>query len=304
MLSSTLSGGMDASVALHGLGTALVTPLLEDGSLDLVSLRSLVEWQLASGVDMLVACGSTGEAATLTGQETELVVRTVVDAAAGRVPVFAGSTHNSTAEAVLRAQSLARIDGVDGILTANPYYSKPNQRGQFLHFKAIAEAVGKPVLLYNIPGRTAANLLPETVLRLAEIANVVGVKESSGNVEQIARVIAGAPKNFAVLAGDDYLAVPVMQAGGHGLISVVANAVPDRVAALVGAARRGAWNEAQAAAGVLAPLTAALFAEPNPAPVKSLLHSLGRISTAALRLPMVPVEEALAAKLQELVATL
>ncbi len=307
-ISSTLVGGMNASVSLHGLGTALVTPLLADGSLDLSSLRSLVEWQIACGVTLLVACGSTGEAATLSEDETERVVQTVAEAAAGRVAVFAGSTHNNTAEAVRRAAGLARINGVDGILTANPYYSKPNQRGQYLHFKAVAEAVGqnsgKVVLLYNIPGRTAANLLPETVLRLAEIENVAGVKESSGNMEQIAEVIAGAPEGFAVLAGDDYLAVPVMEAGGHGLVSVVSNVVPQRVGSMVGAAQHGQWAEAQTAAGALAPLTAALFAEPNPAPVKSLLHSMGRIATPTLRLPMVPVEDALAAKLQELVAPL
>lgn len=295
---------MNASVSLQGLGTALVTPLLADGSLDLPSLRSLVEWQIACGVTLLVACGSTGEAATLTEQETERVVRTVVEAAAGRVAVFAGSTHNNTAEAVRRAAELARIDGVDGILTANPYYSKPNQRGQYLHFEAIARAVGKPVLLYNIPGRTAANLLPETVLRLAEIENVVGVKESSGNMEQIGEIIAGAPANFAVLAGDDHLAVPVMRAGGHGLVSVVSNVVPQRVVALVRSAEGGEWADAQSAAGALAPLTAALFAEPNPAPVKSLLHSMGKITTPTLRLPMVPVDDALAGKLRDLAEAL
>ncbi len=287
-------------MSLRGLGTALVTPLLADNSLDLPSLRSLVEWQIACGVTLLVACGSTGEAATLSEEETERVVRTVAEVVAGRVAVFAGSTHNNTAEAVRRAAELSRMDGVDGILTANPYYSKPNQRGQYLHFKAIAEAMSKPVLLYNIPGRTAANLLPETVLRLAEIENVVGVKESSGNIEQIAEVIAGARQDFAVLAGDDYLAIPVMQAGGHGLVSVVSNVVPRQVGSMVRAAQRAEWAEAQTTAGALAPLTAALFAEPNPAPVKSLLHSLGIIATPALRLPMVPVEDALAAKLRDL----
>lgn len=291
---------MNATVSLGGLGTALVTPFFADGSLDLDGLRALVQWQIASGVTMLVACGSTGEAATLSEDETAAVVRTVVDAAAGRVPVFAGSTHNSTADAVRRAVALARIEGVGGILTANPYYSKPNQRGQFLHFKAIAEAVGLPLLLYNIPGRTAANLLPETVLRLAEMPNVVGVKESSGNMEQIAEVIAGAPAEFAVLAGDDHLAVPVMRAGGHGLVSVASNAAPREVQSILRAAERGDWTAAQAEAARLAPLTAALFAEPNPAPVKALLHKMGRLQTDAVRLPMVPVEDTLRARLAEL----
>lgn len=295
---------MSASVSLRGLGTALITPMLQDGSLDLMSLRQLVEWQVASGVALLVACGSTGEAATLSEAETETVVRTVVEAAAGRAVVYAGSTHNNTAEAVRRAAALSRIDGVDGILTANPYYSKPNQRGQFLHFKAIAEAIDRPVLLYNIPGRTAANLLPETVLRLAEIGNVVGVKESSGNMEQIAEVIAGAPEDFAVLAGDDHLAVPVMRAGGHGLVSVVSNALPARVQALINAAHGGDYGTAESLADALAPITSALFAEPNPAPVKSLLHSMGRITTDTLRLPMVPLEDALRNRLQGLMAAL
>lgn len=291
---------MNASVSLHGLGTALVTPFLADGLVDFASLRSMVEFQIAHGVDFLVPCGSTGEAATLSEVETDLVVRTVVEAVRGRVAVFAGSTHNSTAEAVRRAVALAGIDGVTGILTANPYYSKPNQRGQYLHFEAIARAVGKPVLLYNIPGRTAANLEPATVLRLAEIPNIIGIKESSGNLQQIGEVLTGAPRDFAVLAGDDHLAVPVMQAGGHGLVSVASNAIPAQVAAIMMAARRQDWAAAQAVAAKSAPLTAALFAEPNPAPIKSLLHDLGKIATATVRLPMVPVEPVLRERLQTL----
>ncbi len=288
---------MQASFSLQGLGTALVTPFLADGSLDLDSLRSLVEFQIGSGIDFLVPCGSTGEAATLSEEETALVVRTVAEQVAGRIPIFAGSTHNSTAEAVRRAAALAGIDGVTGILSANPYYSKPNQRGQFLHFEAIALAVGKPVLLYNIPGRTAANLEAETTLRLAEIPNIVGVKESSGNLQQIGDVIAGAPAGFAVMAGDDHLAVPVMRAGGHGLISVAANAMPHTVAAIVADSRRADWPAAEAVAATAAALTAALFAEPNPAPIKTLLYDLGHIATPTLRLPMVPVEDALRTRL-------
>lgn len=295
---------MNASVSLQGLGTALVTPFLADGSVDLASLQALVEFQLAHGVDFLVVCGSTGEAATLSEEETVAVVHTVVDAAHGRVAVFAGSTHNSTAEAVRRAAALAAIDGVTGILTANPYYSKPNQRGQYLHFEAIAHAIAKPVLLYNIPGRTAANLEPETVVRLARIPNVIGIKESSGNLRQIGAILAAAPPDFAVLAGDDHLAVAVMQAGGHGLISVASNVVPQQVAAIVSAANRQSWLAAQTAAEKTAALTAALFAEPNPAPVKTLLHDLGLIATPTLRLPMVPIETDLRARLLHLAQAL
>ncbi len=295
---------MNASILLQGLGTALVTPFLADGSLDLPSLRLLVEFQIVSGVDFLVACGSTGEAATLTEDETLLVVQTVVEAVAGRVAILAGSTHNSTAEAVRRAAKLAEIDGLTGILTANPYYSKPNQRGQYLHFEAIAHAVSKPVLLYNIPGRTAANLEPATTLRLAAIPNIVGVKESSGNLVQIGEILAGAPAGFAVLAGDDHLAVPVMRAGGHGLISVVSNAFPKQIATIVAAGRRADWVAAEAMAGTMAPLTATLFAEPNPAPIKHLLYRLRLISTPTLRLPMVAVEDALQMRLLSLAQAL
>ncbi len=293
---------MNSSVALAGVGTALVTPFLADGSLDHASLRSLAEWQIVSGVSLLVACGSTGEAATLSEDETLEVVEAVVEVAAGRVPVFAGCTHNSTAEAVRRAKLLAALPGISGILTANPYYSKPNQRGQFLHFKAIADAVAPlPVLLYNIPSRTAANLEPQTALELAKACgNIAGVKESSGDLEQIGTLIADAPPELAVLAGDDHLAVSVMRAGGKGVVSVLSNALPETAVRVVAAAQKGSWQEAQDVAGRVAPLVASLFAEPNPAPIKSLLHAIGRIATPEVRLPMVPVPQPLQARLLEL----
>ncbi|GAA3767609.1 4-hydroxy-tetrahydrodipicolinate synthase [Terriglobus aquaticus] len=287
---------------LGGVGTALVTPFYADGSLDLQSLRLLTEWQIASGISLLVACGSTGEAATLSEDETLQVVQTVVEAAAGRVPVFAGCTHNSTAEAVRRAKALAAVPGVGGILTANPYYSKPNQRGQFLHFKAVADAVAPvPVLLYNIPGRTAANLEPATVVELAGACpNIVGVKESSGSMPQITDLIARVPAGIRVFAGDDYLALPVLAAGGVGVISVVSNAAPTEVVRMARSAAEADWSTAHTLGRKLAPLTTALFREPNPCPVKSLLHSIGRIESDAVRLPLVPVTEALRDELQRL----
>lgn len=282
---------MDTSISLSGLGTALITPFLSDGSLDLPTLRTLVHWQIESGVDFLVPCGSTGEASTLSEDEILTVVRTVTDAASGRVPVFAGCTYNATAEAVRRAQALAAVDGLTGILTANPYYSKPNQRGQFLHFQAIAEAVQKPVLLYNIPGRTAANLNTATVLELAKLPNIIGIKESSGNLAQITELIAGAPEGFHVLCGDDYLALPVLAAGGVGLVSVASNVVPKQVKAMLHAVTSCDWTAARTLGHSLAGLNTALFLEPNPAPTKAVLAWMGKIRSDAVRLPMVPVEE-------------
>lgn len=297
---------MNTSFTLAGVGTALVTPFLEDGSLDLASLRSLTEWQIASGVALLVACGSTGEAATLSEDETLEVVQTIVEVAAGRIPVFAGCTHNNTAEAVRRAKALAAIPGIGGILSANPYYNKPNQRGQFLHFQAIADAVKPlPVLLYNIPGRTAANLEPATVRQLADAcSNIVGIKESSGSMPQITDLIAQVPAGFNVLAGDDYLALPVLAAGGLGLVSVVANVAPAEVVAMVRSAATGDWREANRLGTRLAKLTAALFREPNPCPVKALLRDMGRVQSDAVRLPMVPVTDSLRGELVSLAASL
>ncbi|MGI4852683.1 MAG: 4-hydroxy-tetrahydrodipicolinate synthase [Janthinobacterium lividum] len=276
---------------LHGLGTALVTPFHSGGEVDFSSLTALVHAQIAAGVNFLVPCGSTGEASTLSEDETDAVVRAVVESAAGRVPILVGCTHNATSEAVRRAVHLSQIDGVYGILSANPYYNKPSQQGQYLHFKAIAEAIVKPLLLYNIPGRTAANLLPETVLRLAELSNVIGIKESSGNLQQIGELLANAPDTFSVFAGDDYLALPIIAAGGKGLISVASNAVPAQVLQLVTAELAHDQGAARHHARNLHELMKALFVEPNPAPVKALLDMMGAMECDALRLPMLPVSE-------------
>lgn len=276
----------------HGLGTAIVTPFNSDESIDHASLKKLVEAQIAGGVDFLVACGSTGEASTLSEDETDEVITTVIAAAAGRIPVVAGCTHNSTREAVRRAQRIAKIAGLSGILTANPYYNKPTQQGQFLHFKAIADAVAPmPVLLYNIPGRTAANLLPETAVRLAELPNVIGIKESSGNLAQIGELLTIKPADFAVFAGDDYLALPIIAAGGVGLISVASNVAPNEVKAVVTASLTGNRDAAAAAAKQVHALNNVLFAEPNPAPTKALLTILKIIAGDTLRMPMLPVGE-------------
>ena len=251
-----------------------------------------MEAQIAGGVDFLVVCGSTGEASTLSEDETDEVVTAVIAAAAGRIPVVAGCTHNSTREAVRRAQRIAAIAGLSGILTANPYYNKPTQQGQFLHFKAIADAVAPlPVILYNIPGRTAANLQPETAVRLAELRNVVGIKESSGNLAQIGELLAIKPVDFAVFAGDDYLALPIIAGGGAGLISVASNVAPKEVKAVVTASLSGHRDAAAEAAKQVHALNNVLFTEPNPAPAKALLAEMKIIAGDTLRLPMMPVVE-------------
>ncbi len=288
---------------LMGCGTALVTPFRRDGSVDEPALRALVDWQITSGIDFLVPCGTTGEAATLTDAEWLQVVSVVVETAAGRVPVFAGCTHNATSEAVARARRLAEIPGLTGILTANPYYNRPGQEGQYQHFRAIAEAVPLPVLLYNIPGRTGANLEPVTVLRLAELGNVIGVKESSGSIAQITELLTSAPAGFKVFAGDDGLALPVLALGGSGLISVASNVIPAEMAAMVQAALRGDWTAARSLNKRFYSLMQAHFWEPSPAPVKAVLALLGR-GQDVLRLPMVPVTPATRQRLEALTAQL
>lgn len=286
---------------LLGCGTALVTPFRRDTSVDEAALRSLVEWQVESGIGFLIPCGTTGEAATLTEQEWLRVVEITVEAAAGRVPVFGGCTNNSTVEAVARAKKLAKVPGLNGILTANPYYNKPGQQGQYLHFRAIAEAVELPILLYNIPGRTGVNLEPATLLRLAEIPNVVGVKESSGNIVQITEILTSAPAGFKVFAGDDSVALPVLSLGGAGLISVASNVIPAEMSAMVRAGLAGDWEKARELNRKYFRLMLAHFWEASPAPVKAVMKMIGR-GDDVLRLPMVPVTDPTRKRLEALAA--
>src|ERR1700735_3013288 len=188
---------------LRGCGTALVTPFRQDGSIDDAALRNLVAWQIESGIDFLVPCGTTGETPTLTHEEWLHVIDTTIEVAAGRVPIMAGATSNSTQDAVAKAKEVASRAGVDAILTASPYYNKPTQEGQYRHFRAIAEAVDKPIVLYNVPGRTGTNIEPATLARLAEVPNIIGVKEASGNIGQMAELCAVVPESFLVFSGDD-----------------------------------------------------------------------------------------------------
>jgi 4-hydroxy-tetrahydrodipicolinate synthase len=288
---------------LSGCGTALVTPFLDDGALDEAALIGLVNWQVESGIDFLIPCGTTGEASTLSEAEHVRVVEIVVSAVAGRVPIYAGCTHNATSEAVARAKRLAKVAGLSGLLTANPYYNRPGQEGQYQHFCAIAEAVDLPILLYNIPSRTGVNLDAATALRLAEITNIIGIKESSGNIAQITELIVNAPRGFVVFAGDDGVALDVIGLGGAGLISVASNAIPAQMAQMVRAARTGDWDSARAINSKYLKLMQAHFLEPSPAPVKAVLARMG-MCQEVLRLPMIPVTAATRAKLQGLLGEL
>ena len=271
--------------------------------MDEAAFVRLVEWQIESGINFLIPCGTTGEASTLSEAEWLRVVELTVETAGGRVPVFGGCTHNATSEAVARAKKLAKTPGLTGILTANPYYNKPGQEGQYQHFRAIAEAVELPILLYNIPSRTGVNLEPATVLRLAEIRNIIGVKESSGSVAQITELIKQAPQGFKVLSGDDGMTLPVLALGGAGLVSVASNAIPAQMAKMVGAALAGDWPTARAINAKYLALMKALFSEPSPAPVKAVLTLMGQIEER-LRLPMVPVTAATRQKLEAMLGKL
>jgi 4-hydroxy-tetrahydrodipicolinate synthase len=286
---------------LRGCGTALVTPFKQDGSIDLRAQRALVEWQIASKIDFLVPCGTTGETPTLTHNEWIQVIESTIEVANGRVPIVAGATSNNTAEAVARAKEVAAMRGVDAILTASPYYNKPTQEGQYQHFKAIADAVDKPLVLYNVPGRTAANIETATLLRLAKIPNIVAVKEASGNMAQIMDICNQVPEDFAVLSGDDAMTLPIVSVGGVGLISVISNQIPKEMAELVGAAISGDWTSARALHGRFLNLMNANFIESNPGPVKAVLAMMGRIEEN-YRLPMVPMRPENRAKLEKIAA--
>jgi 4-hydroxy-tetrahydrodipicolinate synthase len=283
-------------VKLRGCGTALVTPFLTDGSIDDKALRKLVAWQIKSGIDFLVPCGTTGETPTLSHDEWRRVIETTVDVADGRVPIVAGATSYSTAEAVQKAAEVSQIKGVDAILSASPYYNKPTQEGQYQHFKAIAEAVDIPIVLYNVPGRTGVNIEPDTLLRLSAVPNIAAVKEASGRISQIAE-ICGLIPGFTVLSGDDALTLPAISVGGVGVISVASNAFPKQMADLTRAALNNDWNRARKIYHKYLPLMQANFIESNPMPVKAVLAMMGRIQEN-YRLPMVKMQPNLRAKLE------
>ena len=287
---------------LRGCGTALVTPFKQDGSIDDTALRNLVTWQIDSGIDFLVPCGTTGETPTLSHDEWLYVIDATIEVAAGRVPIVAGATSNSTHEAVAKAKEIAARTGVNYILTASPYYNKPTQEGQYRHFKAIAEAVGdKPIILYNVPGRTGANIEPATLTRLAEIPNIVGVKEASGNMTQIAEAINAVPENFLVFSGDDAVTLPVIALGGVGIISVASNEIPHEMSAMTRAALANDWTTARSLHRKYLPLMQANFIESSPLPVKATLAMMGKIEEI-YRLPLLPMRRDTRSRLQKIVA--
>jgi len=288
-----------------GCGTAIVTPFRADGSIDDAALIALVNWQINSGIDFLVACGSTGEAATLDEDEWLHVISLVAETAAGRVPVWAGCTHNSTRALLRQAALLRQVRGISAVLSANPYYNKPSQEGQYQHFLALAKAVDPlPVVLYNVPGRTAANLEPATVVRLVEAArNIQGIKEASGRLPQIAELVHCLPRSFKIFSGDDNLALAAIGIGAHGLISVAANEIPFETGRMIRAALNNNWPEARDLERKYARLFEANFWESNPAPVKTVLNLMGR-TTDVLRLPLVPPTAATRTRLERLVGEL
>ena len=265
---------------------AIVTPF-KNGKLDERALGDLIEWQITSGTHGIVPCGTTGESATLTHAEHERVVAFTVEVVKRRVPVVAGTGSNSTEEAIALTKH-AKAAGVDGALLITPYYNKPTQEGLFLHYKAVAEAVELPLVVYNIPGRTGVNMMPSTIARLTVCPTVVAIKEGSGAVQQASEIVQLCGERLTVLAGDDALTLPMMAVGGKGVITVTANLVPTKMAQLVNAFRVGRLDAARAMHYELYPLFTALFYETNPIPVKEALHLMGKIAPE-IRLPLCPM---------------
>jgi len=269
-----------------GVGTALITPFTKDGSLDEPAVKRLAKRQIDAGVHFLSPCGTTGEAPTLTHRDKLRVVELVVEEAKGRVPVLAGAGGYDTKEVIELARDLERV-GADGLLSVTPYYNKPTQEGLYQHYKAIAESMPLPIVLYNVPGRTSVNMAVETVLRLSEIRNIVAVKEASANVVQMTEIIAGAREDFMLLSGDDPLTVPVMAIGGRGVISVASNEAPSEMAQIVELCEKGDYAAARKLQQWLLPLIQINFVETNPGPCKAAMAAMGLIEES-YRLPMVP----------------
>ncbi len=268
-----------------GTGTALVTPFRRDGSLDEPTLRALIKRQIDAGIDFLVPCGTTGESPTLAHEEHLRVVEIAVELAKGRVPVLAGAGGYNTAEVIALARELAEI-GADGILSVTPYYNKPTQEGLFQHYKAIAEAITLPIVVYSVQGRTGVNVEPSTVRRLATIENIVGIKEASGNISQMAAILNAVPHDFNVLSGDDAITLPLIALGGRGVISVVSNEIPAEMARLTRLALEGDFSAAREIHRRVHALMEVNFVESNPIPVKAAMAQMGLLE-AVWRLPLV-----------------
>ena len=271
-----------------GVFVAVVTPF-KNGKIDEEALRGLIDFQIAGGVDGIVPCGTTGESATLNHEEHDQVIRIAVDACKGKASVLAGTGSNSTQEAIQLSRN-AKNAGADGLLQITPYYNKPNQEGLYHHFSSIADAVDLPIVLYNVPSRTSVNMVPETVVRLAKIKNIVGTKEASGSLQAISKIIDNCGKDFTVLSGDDPLLWPILAIGGKGVISVTANILPAKVAALCKAAAIGDIAEARSLHYELMDINDSLFIDTNPIPVKAALHLMGKIENE-LRGPLIKLSK-------------
>ncbi len=269
-----------------GCGTALVTPFAADGSVDDGGVRRLARRQVESGIHFLVPCGTTGESPTLSDEERARVVQICAEEARGRAPVLAGAGGYDTREVIHAARQM-ELAGANGLLSVTPYYNKPTPDGLVQHYKAIADSTPLPIIVYNVPGRTGCNIEPATLLRLAAIPNIIGVKEASGNIQQMCEVCRGASPDFIVLSGDDAITLPLMAVGGRGVISVVSNEVPREMAQMVEAAERGDFAAARAMHTTLLPLMTINFVESNPIPVKAAMAAMGLLDEA-YRLPMVP----------------
>jgi 4-hydroxy-tetrahydrodipicolinate synthase len=284
-------------IDIQGCGTALVTPFTASGQLDLEAFRRFIRWQIDSGIDFLVPCGTTGESVTLDESEYRLVISAAVAEAGGKVPVVAGAGTNHTGHAV-HLSRLAEELGADAILSVTPYYNKPTQEGLYRHFKQVAESVRVPLVLYNVPGRTGCNLLPETIVRLAGVPNIVAVKEASGNLAQIMDLLERRPAGFRVLSGDDALAFAIIALGGEGLISVASNEIPGEMTSLIRALREGKLEEARRLQYRYLSLMNLNFVESSPIPVKYAVSRLGYIEES-YRLPLCPLSEANKRKLDQ-----
>jgi 4-hydroxy-tetrahydrodipicolinate synthase len=289
------------TTTLRGCGTALVTPFQPDGSLDEPALRALIQWQLAAGVHMLIPCGSTGEAVTLAPAEHRRVVEITVEEVNGRVPVIAGAGSNDTQRAIATSREMRSI-GATHLLHVTPMYNKPPQRALLAHFRAIADACDLPIMLYNVPGRTAVNMEAATTLELALDPRFVAVKEASGSLAQMTTILRDRPPQFAVLSGDDGFTLSLMAHGGDGIISVVSNVVPSLMVQLCDAMWRGDLAAARALDATLAPIIDACFVESNPIPAKAMLAMMGRVQER-VRLPLVPLADALRPRVRDVLVS-
>ena len=288
---------------MRGCATALVTPFTSDGAIDDAALTRLIEYQLSNGVRLLVPCGTTGESATMTEEEDQRVISRAIELARGRAKVIAGTGSNSTAVAIENSKIAQKL-GADAVLVVAPFYNKPTQQGLYAHFRAVAQAVDVPIVIYNVPGRTSCNIAAETTLKLArDCENIVAVKEASGNLSQIMEILRGRPKGFNVLSGDDAITFALIALGGDGLISVASNQAPELMSRLVDLALAGKWDEARELHYRLLPLMETNFIESSPGPVKAGLAMMNLIGEN-YRLPLVPIQEGSRNKLREVMTEL